>query len=116
MSRQTIENVDKHPCSGHTSNGRMGIFGCTKAGNRKYKDKWWCFHHDPREKEKKCKASMEKWDREQKEDDKRKVRAAALLKRLGVEGGIEYGWRGIYQEAIVIDFEEVEKLLKELGR
>ncbi len=107
---------EKRPCSGHTSHGRMGVFGCTKPGNRKYKDKWWCFQHDPREKEKKRKAWDEKFERGQREDDQKKRKADKLLKRLGVQGGIEYTWKGGYQEAIVLDFDEVEKLLKELGR
>ena len=105
---------EKHPCSGHTSHGRMGVFGCTKAGTRKYKDKWWCFHHDPREKEKKRKAWDEKFERGQKEDAQRIRKADKLVKRLGVRGNIE--WLNGYREAIVIDFDEVEKLLKELGR
>ena len=108
--------MEKQLCSGHTSDGRMGLFSCTKAGNRKYKDKWWCFHHDPREKEKKRQAQYAKWGAEQKRDDEIGKQANKLLKRLGVEGSVAYHWKLRNTEAITICFEEVEKLLKELGR
>ena len=108
--------MDKRPCSGHTSAGRMGLFGCTKPANRKYQNKWWCFHHDPREKEKKRKSQHEKWNTEQKREDEIGAQANKLLKRLGVKGNVAYTWKLRNMMAVTICFEEVEKLLKELGR
>lgn len=107
--------MKKHSCSGRVWE-RMGSFSCSNSGTREINGKWWCFHHDPREVEKKQKALKEKWERERKENDKKTDTAGKLLKRLGVSGSIEYLETGGYQSAIVIDFDEAEKLLKELGR
>jgi len=106
----------KHSCSGLVYRGMWNSFGCSSPATREYEERWWCFHHDPREKEKKRKAQNEKWKLEQETDDKKKNKADELLKRLGVSGNIHYRWKGGCQSAIVIDFDEVEKLLKELGR
>lgn len=106
----------KRPCSGTVYGGRTGSFRCASPATREWQGKWWCFHHDPREKEKKRKAWDEKWERGQKEDDEKKAKADKLLKRLGVEGCIAYHWKRGYHESVTIRFEEVEKILKELGR
>ena len=107
----------KHPCSGRVCTGRViNSFSCSSPGTRQYEGKWWCYHHDPREKEKKLKARNEKWKLEQEADNKKEVTAENLVKRLGVSGHIHHRWKAGYQEAIVISFDEVEKLLKELGR
>ncbi len=106
----------KHSCSGRVYGGMWNSFGCSSPATREYEGKWWCFHHDPREKEKNRKARDEKYKLEQEAGDKKKDMADKLLKRLGVKGSIEYLWKGGCAEAIVIRFDEVEKLLKELGR
>ncbi len=107
----------KRPCAGRVYEGRvMSSFGCSSPATRERDGKWWCFHHDPIAIEKKRKARNEKWEREQEENDKKQDIADKLLKRLGVPGSIKLMWKGGYQSAIVIDFDDAEKLLKELGR
>ena len=106
----------KQHCSGSVYQGRMGSFGCSKPATKEYQGKWWCFQHDPRETEKKHKAWEEAYNQKQREEKKLQGRADALLKRLGVKGSIEYHWKSGYLSAVVISFDEAEKLLKELGR
>lgn len=107
----------KKQCSGRVYVGRIPTsFSCSSPATRQYKSKLWCFHHDPREKEKKHKAQEEKGKQREREDDEKKAIAKKLLKRLGVQGTVEYIWHGGYQSAIVINFDEVEKLLQRLGR
>ena len=107
----------KQSCSGRVYEGRMtSSFGCSKPATRQHGGKWWCFQHDPREKEKAQKTREEKYKREQQVDDQKQHKADLLLKRLKVAGCIQYHWKRGYMSAIVISFDEAEKLLKELGR
>lgn len=107
----------KKQCSGRVYDSRvLSSFSCASPATRQYKGKLWCFHHGPREKEKKRKAQEEKWKQEEKRNDEKRDKAFKLLKRLGVPGEIDYLWKGGYRSAIVISFDEVEKLLQRLGR
>ena len=93
----------------------MSSFSCSSPATRQYEGKWWCFHHDPREKEKKLKARNEKWKLEQQEDDHTKRTGIQLLRRLGVVGYIDtHKFR--YVEQVRISFSQIVKLLKELGK
>lgn len=106
----------KQHCSGQLYHGRTGSFSCSSPATRQYKDKWWCFQHDPREKEKKRQKLEENWKRELQEDSQKQHKADQLLKRLGVRGSVGYHWKRGYLSAIIIGFDEVEKLLKKLNK
>lgn len=94
----------------------MSSFSCSSPATRQYEGKWWCFHHDPSEIKKKRTAREAKWKQEQDRDDNIRHEAHKLLKRLGVDGDVAYHWKLKSIEAVTISFEELEKLLKELGR
>lgn len=79
-------------------------------------EKWWCKRHDPQEFEKKMKARKEKLEQQYSADKLMQKQAEQLLKRLKVQGCVEYRWKRGYVDAVVITFDEVERLLKELGR
>lgn len=92
---------------------------CTRRGVVQREGKWYCKQHDPEKEKAKRDAQQVEWKAERDESNKNEADADKLIKRLGFGGSPYFGRRSYpdksgYRRAIVLTFDEVERIITAL--
>jgi regulator of protease activity HflC (stomatin/prohibitin superfamily) len=108
-------------CSESVQRGSWGrLYACSRKGTIEREGRWYCFQHDPE-----AVASQEAertLARARRDEEQRAIRAEGerLAKRLGIGAQPYYrpGYPGIeggYVEALIVSYDEIQKLLERIG-
>lgn len=108
--------VERVPDGGRS----VSLHACLRVGTIQRDGEWYCGQHDPEKVKTKRAARDQAWKEREEAQDAIQAEGRRLAKRLGVLGGTYYNALGSglghYERALVIRFDEVERLIERLGK
>ena len=104
-----------YDCQASAYRGRFGFGRCCRRGVIYANGKYYCKQHDPNAVAKRREEREKRFQQEEKRGDDLQRQAKKLLKQLGIKGEIEFSFLAkTYTDAIVISFDEAQKLIDRL--